>query len=125
VLDDTDPAQLTERLRPIAERARLAFATTVPDQHAVDEMALLARWLRKTPDHPAFIPLDGTASLTVACVRTMMLDLATPFGVVADVPVAEEDADAGTSEAFEDDWGAGDEQPARRRRRTRTAVATA
>jgi hypothetical protein len=124
-VDGAAPAQLATRLRPIAERAATAFATYVPDQHAVDEMALLAKWLRKTPSHPAFIPLDASISLDEACVRTMMLDLSTPFGVATDVPAAE-DPDAATSEAFEDDWGAGDEQPARRARKgTRTAVATA
>jgi DNA polymerase III epsilon subunit family exonuclease len=126
VLDATTPAQLLDRLRPVAERAQLAFAAHVPDQHAVDEMALVAKWLRKTPDHPAFIPLDATTSLDEACVRTMMLDLSTPFGVATDAPAAAEDPDAATSEVFEDDWGAGDEQSARRARKsTRTAVATA
>jgi hypothetical protein len=125
VPDGASPAQLAERLRPVAERAAAAFATYVPDQHAVDEMALLAKWLRKTPDHPAFIPLDAGASLDDACVRTMELDLATPFGVAANVPLVADDLDAATSEAFEDDWGGGDELPTRTRKRTRTAVAKA
>jgi hypothetical protein len=89
-------------------------------------MALLAKWLRKTPDHPAFIPLDAATSLDDACVRTMTLDLATPFGVATQGAEDGLDPDAETSEAFEDDWGAGDERPARRARTgTRTAVATA
>jgi DNA polymerase-3 subunit epsilon len=130
VLNGTTPTALAERLRPIAERAALAFESFVPDQHAVDEMALVAKWLRKTPEHPAFMPLDAANSLDDACVRTMQLDLATPFGIATE-SVADSALDASSNEVFEDGWDEGDERGVRERgrgkrkqARTRTVVAT-
>jgi hypothetical protein len=76
----TDPNRLADRLRPIAERANEAFDAFVPDHHSVDEMALLARWLRRAPNHPALIPIPDLDWLSQAAVRTLAVDLGLPFG---------------------------------------------
>ena len=96
-------ADLSERLAAIAERASAAHDRFVPDHHAVDEMALLARWLRRTPSHPAFIPLAGL-SLADAAVRTMAVDVSLPFGVTPLSAGADLTGDAAV-EAFDDGWG--------------------
>jgi DNA polymerase III epsilon subunit family exonuclease len=75
--DSTD--DMVNRLQPIIERARGAESQFLPDHHAVDEMAILSRWLRKTPDHPALISLD-TCDLEEACALARCVDLTIPFG---------------------------------------------
>lgn len=81
VEDDEQPEQLVDRLRPIQERARLGVAEFVPDHHAVDELSILARWMRRTPEHPALIDLDSL-DLESAAQMALDLDLTVPFGDV-------------------------------------------
>jgi excinuclease UvrABC nuclease subunit len=83
---------IASRLRPIIERARVAEAAFAPDHHAVDEMAILSRWLRKTPNHPALIPLDAVP-LEDACQRVQGVDLTIPFGESPQNDAADEHSD--------------------------------
>ena len=78
--DDDGPCDaLVARLAPIHQRAILAADGFLPDHHAVDEMAILARWLRRAPSHPAYISLDDV-SLESACRQALAVDLSAPFG---------------------------------------------
>ncbi|HEX5164276.1 MAG TPA: UvrB/UvrC motif-containing protein, partial [Thermomicrobiales bacterium] len=96
VADTESPATLAERLEPIAQRARQGAAAFVPDHHAVDELSILARWMRRTPEHPALIGLDD-ADLRDAARLAMAVDVSVPFGDVslADERDDEDDAQAG------------------------------
>jgi DNA polymerase III epsilon subunit-like protein len=76
--------RLAERLAPIRERATEGADTFVPDHHAVDELSILARWMRRTPDHPALISLDE-CGVEEAARLALAVDLTVPFGdVIAD-----------------------------------------
>lgn len=80
LIDDGEPIDsVVARLAPIHERATLAAGGFLPDHHAVDEMAILARWLRRTPNHPAYISLDDKP-LETACDMALAVDLTVPFG---------------------------------------------
>ena len=79
VADSDRPERLAQRLAPISERARQAAATFVPDHHAVDELSILARWMRRTPAHPALIALDDR-ELHEAARMVLAVDLSAPFG---------------------------------------------
>ncbi len=79
VPDDIPLDILVERLSQIHRRAQLAAERFRPDHHAVDEMAILARWLRRAPGHPAYLPVDDD-SLATACRQAMQVDLTAPFG---------------------------------------------
>ncbi len=84
------PKGLATRLEPITDRAHLGMDAFVPDHHAVDEMSILARWMRKTPEHPALISLDDR-SLIDAARMVLAVDLTDPFG---DAAPGDEVADA-------------------------------
>lgn len=73
------PKRLAERLASIHERARCGADAFVPDHHAVDELSILARWMRRTPDHPALIALDDRALIDAAHM-VVAVDLTVPFG---------------------------------------------
>jgi DNA polymerase III subunit epsilon len=49
VEDDCSIDDLAARLSAIRSRAEVHGASFVPNHHAVDEMSILARWMRKTP----------------------------------------------------------------------------
>jgi DNA polymerase III epsilon subunit family exonuclease len=83
VQDGAGPEDLYERLTPIFARASAAFDAFVPDHHAVDEMSILDRWMRRTPRHPALITFADASELRDAARAALAVDLATPFG---DVP---------------------------------------
>ena len=79
-INDADSASdIATRFEPIHQRATLAADGFLPDHHSVDEMAILARWMRRTPGHEAYIPLDGQ-SLEAGCRRALAVDLSVPFG---------------------------------------------
>ncbi|MEX2314737.1 MAG: exonuclease domain-containing protein, partial [Thermomicrobiales bacterium] len=80
VAGDERPDALAARLAPIAERARGGCHAFVPDHHAVDELSILSRWMRRTPEHPALISLDGERDLADAAREALAVDLTTPFG---------------------------------------------
>jgi excinuclease ABC subunit C len=80
--NDERPGKLAERLAPIHERATEGVNGFVPDHHAVDELSILARWMRRTPDHPALISLDQR-ELDEAARLALSVDLTVPFGDVA------------------------------------------
>ncbi len=92
--DASAPEALAERLAPIRQRASLAAEGFLPDHHAVDEMAILARWLRRTPAHPAYIALDD-GSIQEVCERALSVDLSVPFGESAAEPEPDENGDTG------------------------------
>jgi DNA polymerase III subunit epsilon len=94
VSDRESPGRLADRLRPIAQRASAAEATFEPDHHAVDEMAVLSRWMRRTPRHPSLISLDDGFDLEDASRRALLADLSIPFGEL----VGEEPDDAGNDD---------------------------
>jgi excinuclease UvrABC nuclease subunit len=71
---------LAERIGGVAERARLRQATFVPDHHSVDELSILGRFMRKTPRHPALIPIEDDASLADLARQALAVDLQMPFG---------------------------------------------
>jgi hypothetical protein len=80
-IDNNDGiAEIERRLHEVRSRAESHRATFVPNHHAVDEMSILARWMRKTPDHPALISLDGPASLHDVVRQVLAVDLSLPFG---------------------------------------------
>ncbi|RIK47306.1 MAG: hypothetical protein DCC58_00385 [Chloroflexi bacterium] len=82
VRDAEDPATLAQRLAPIHARALAGCASVVPNHHSVDELALLSRFMRKTPEHPALIPLPATmAPLAQIAEQILHVDLSQPFGV--------------------------------------------
>ncbi|HYI16652.1 MAG TPA: hypothetical protein VEX37_14740, partial [Thermomicrobiales bacterium] len=93
VSDSERPQHLAERLGPIGERAGQGVAAFVPDHHAVDELSILARWMRRTPEHPALISLDNCSLLDAA--RTVLsIDLTVPFGDVGTTDESDESSDA-------------------------------
>ncbi len=90
-VDDSERAEeLARRLEPITERARDGATAFVPDHHAVDELSILARWMRRTPEHPALIALDDRQLLD-ASRRVLEIDLDVPFG---DVGAADENEES-------------------------------
>lgn len=96
VAGDETVASVRERLVPIVERARANRRPLVPDHHSVDELAILSRWMRKTPDHPALIPLADDADLPAVAVAVLAVDLSVPFG-----DRLASDDDAATSDGIE------------------------
>lgn len=75
-----EASDLASRLDSVRHRAVRATTARIPDYYSIDETAVLWRWLRRTPDHPAFIPWnDGTASVDVAR-RVLEVDMSVPFG---------------------------------------------
>ncbi len=83
---------LAGRLEPIAERAKQGAGAFVPDHHAVDELTILARWMRRTPEHPALISVDDRPLLDAARM-VLAVDLAAPFGEVSAADEAEDSSD--------------------------------
>jgi excinuclease UvrABC nuclease subunit len=82
-VEDASSAQtLARRLAPIAARARSALVSVVPNHHSVDEMSLIARWMRKTPDHDALIPIAEESDFERLAQRILSVDLTKPFGDV-------------------------------------------
>ncbi|MCO5177448.1 MAG: exonuclease domain-containing protein [Thermomicrobiales bacterium] len=79
VNDDETARDLAVRFEPIHQRATLAADGFLPDHHAVDEMAILARWMRRTPNHEAYIPLDDR-TVDDGCIQILGVDLSVPFG---------------------------------------------
>jgi len=89
------PARLAERLEPIRERAIAGAGAFIPDHHAVDELSILARWMRRTPDHPALISLDDREVFEAARLA-LAVDLTLPFGdVVTGDDANDENGDTG------------------------------
>jgi DNA polymerase III epsilon subunit-like protein len=93
VADEESPASLADRLLPIRERAIRGAATFVPDHHAVDEMSILSRWMRKSPDHPALIAINDASELIEVARMVLAVDLAIPFGEAAMVGLTDEAED--------------------------------
>ena len=85
-----DADDLCERLDAVVLRARRAEHRFEPDHHAVDELAILARWLRKTPNHPALRPLRGDEDPADLMAWAHVVDLTVPFGTGAG---SDDDAD--------------------------------
>lgn len=103
-LDSDQPNKLMERLATIVERACVAQPNFVVDHHAVDEVAILGRWMRKTPNHPALIPIDTSGDMELLSSAALLVDLSVPFGVPDDVTNAEATNDSDDSEyAFPDE----------------------
>jgi len=82
VHDSDHVTHLASRLAPITARASFAQSTFVSDHHAVDEMSILGRWMRKTPLHPALIPIFDTSNLLGVSESVLTVDLTLPFGEV-------------------------------------------
>lgn len=99
---DGDADDLRERLDAVILRARRAEHRFEPDHHAVDELAILARWLRKTPNHPALLPLRGDEEPSDLLAWAHAVDLSVPFGVGAGA-----DDDVETEDGAPDVDGAG------------------
>jgi DNA polymerase III epsilon subunit family exonuclease len=92
VADAETPVSLADRLEPISQRARQGAAAFVPDHHAVDELSILARWMRRTPEHPALIGLDDRDLLDAARL-VMNVDVTTPFGDVLVVDDSDDESE--------------------------------
>jgi hypothetical protein len=83
-VDDASPVEdLEARLAPIIRRAAHAFDSVVSNHHSVDEMALIARWLRRTPDHEALIPITAPPCARTLAERVLRVDMTRPFGEVS------------------------------------------
>ena len=95
------PEWLAARIEPIAARARLGTDAFVPDHHAVDELSILARWMRRSPEHPALISLDDR-DLDDAVKLALAVDLTIPFG---DVVTDDEQDDSSNVPIGSDDEG--------------------
>lgn len=79
--DSEDPVtDLATRLKRSRERAELQADGHHLDHHSIDEAALLARWIQRSPDHPALIPWDQGASSDEIARRVLDVDLTIPFG---------------------------------------------
>jgi DNA polymerase-3 subunit epsilon len=78
--ESATPESIAARLEPIVARACAGEALLVTDHHAVDELSILARWMRRTPDHPALLSLDDAPCLVEIGQRILMVDLSVPFG---------------------------------------------
>lgn len=85
---------LEDRVDMIRARASAAGTTFEPGHHAVDEMAILSRWVRRNPNHPALISLDGAATVD-ACRAALSVDLTRSFDTDTR-PDSESDDDGGT-----------------------------
>lgn len=103
--DGAQVAEVVSRLAPIRERAIEGLGRFVPDHHAVDELSILARWMRRTPDHPALISLDGR-DLEDAARAILATDLSVPFGEAHGIADSEtSDALAGAEDEKESSGG--------------------
>jgi DNA polymerase III subunit epsilon len=80
VAEDERVTDLVERLGPIVARAVSGEASIVIDHHSIDEMSILSRWMRRTPNHPALISLDDRPPLDLVAAKVLAVDLAVPFG---------------------------------------------
>lgn len=87
-------ADLQARLDAVILRARRSEFHFEPDHHAVDELAILARWLRRTPQHPALRPLRGDEDPVDLLAWAQAVDLSVPFGTGAGTDTVDVDEEA-------------------------------
>lgn len=80
VADSSSAESLVPRLAVVHRRAVTGKSSLAPGHHSVDEMSILSRWMRKTPEHPALIPLGNDVDFICIARKVLALDLATPFG---------------------------------------------
>lgn len=95
VQNSESPMTLAARLSPVVERAVAAQASFTVDHHAVDEVSIVGRWMRKTPSHPALIPLNDVEDLARIGDLILRVNLSIPFGEIppGEAAVAATDAD--------------------------------
>ena len=81
--DDDDVLTIAERLGASRRRAILAGDSMLLNHHSIDETILLARWIKRSPDHPALIPWRDERSAAEIVQLAFQVDLDLPFGVDA------------------------------------------
>lgn len=73
-------SSLSQRLAVIRQRAVAYRGTMESDHHAVEEMALLSRWIRRSPDHPALVQWPDDLTAESVARQVLDVDLGIPFG---------------------------------------------
>jgi DNA polymerase III subunit epsilon len=87
-VDDTSSElDISERLGASRQRAILAGESMLLNHQSIDETILLARWIKRSPDHPALIPWPDGRSAAAMVQLALAVDLGQPFGVEASEPV--------------------------------------
>ncbi|CAN5286285.1 DEDD exonuclease domain-containing protein [soil metagenome] len=62
-------------------RAERTLEARYPDHHSIDETALLARWIQRSPAHHALIPWEHGSAVEEIVKCALQVDLSIPFGV--------------------------------------------
>lgn len=78
---ETGIGDLGNRLLASRDRARSARDSLFLDHHSIDETALLARWIQRSPDHPALIRWGEDTPVNDLVEKVLAVDLTIPFGV--------------------------------------------
>ncbi len=82
-------SDLVSSLEASRARAEAVSGSLQLDHHSIDETALLARWIQRSPDHQALIPWSPETTAAEIVERALLVDISVPFGVdpSADEPV--------------------------------------
>ena len=78
---DSDMLDFSNRLLASKQRAEGAGDHLLLDHHSIDETVLLARWINKSPNHPALIPWSDDTPMDEVYHQILDVDLSEPFGV--------------------------------------------
>lgn len=81
---ETDVDDFSRRLLISRERAWSARNSLFPDHHSIDETSLLARWIQRSPEHPALIRWEEDMPANDLVEKVLAVDLTVPFGVEVD-----------------------------------------
>ena len=73
-------SDVSAALETSRSRAEGALGVHYPDHHSIDETALLARWIQRSPDHQALIPWERDSAVEEIIMSALRVDLSIPFG---------------------------------------------
>jgi hypothetical protein len=73
-------SEISTALETSRSRAEGTHGTRYPDHHSIDETALLARWIQRSPDHLALIPWEHGSATDEIVISALGVDLSIPFG---------------------------------------------